>query len=97
MDQRAGVAAHAGLAKHAGGHRHGALGCTGGAASRGDTGLGVLTWRALNGVLSISFGSMIDSLPKPGKIQRFKLRTGGLITDACGAHATALQNDPGLS
>src|ERR1700686_2896143 len=49
MDQRAGVAAHAGLAKHAGGRGHGALGCTGGAASRGDTGLGVLTLRVLKG------------------------------------------------
>src|SRR5580765_8583863 len=45
MDQRAGVAAHARVAKHAGGRRHGALGCTGGTASRGDAGLGILTWR----------------------------------------------------
>jgi hypothetical protein len=59
MDQRAGVAAHAGLAKHAGGCRHGALGCTGGAASRGDAGLGILTRRALKDVLSISFCSVV--------------------------------------
>jgi GAF domain len=59
MDQRAGVAAHAGLAKHAGGRQHGALGCTGGAASRGDAGLGILTRRALKDVLSISFCSVV--------------------------------------
>jgi hypothetical protein len=34
--------AQAGVAKHAGGRRHGALGRNGGAASRGDAGLGVL-------------------------------------------------------
>jgi hypothetical protein len=33
------------------GRRHGALGCTGGAASRGDAGLGVLIWRVPKGIL----------------------------------------------
>jgi hypothetical protein len=52
MDQRAGVAADAGVAKHALGRRHGALGRTGGAASRGDAGLGVLScWRPMAEVL----------------------------------------------
>jgi len=37
------AAVSAGVAKHAGGRRRGALGRTGGAASRGDAGLGVLT------------------------------------------------------
>ena len=49
MDQRAGMAVHAGFAKYACGRRHGALGCTRGAASRGDAGVGVVTGRAFNG------------------------------------------------
>src|ERR1700683_2486106 len=54
MDQRAGMAAHAGVAKHVGGGRHGALGCNGGAAPRGDAGLGILTCQPPTEILSCS-------------------------------------------